>query len=148
MADGRILRFRRRESDGSTRALLTPGQAESISEALLADGLRARARKAARANPLHNARCLAGLAPARRAAIIAAARRNVNNRWTTALVIGVPVALYAAAMWLWDSTIPDSASFALLGLLFAPAIAIHAAMVRREIEALVQQKAARRQRAV
>jgi hypothetical protein len=138
MADTPILRFRRRARDGSTHPLLSPGQAESISEGLLAGEREARAKKAVRVHPLHDAQCLARIAPARRAAIVTAARHNVNNRWTTALVLAVPMALYGAAMWIWADAVPDLAGMALPIFLFGPAIAVHARLVRREIGLLVE----------
>src|SRR5579862_3181692 len=107
MADTRILRFRRRAPDGATRPLLSPGQAESISEGLLAGEREARAKKAPRVHPLYDVECLVRVAPARRAAIITAARHNVNNHWTTAAVIALPMALYGAAMWVWADALAD-----------------------------------------
>ena len=142
MADPRILRFRRRAADGSTTPLLSPGQAEQISEAMLAGERGARPEKARRTYSLHHAPCLAQVAPARRRAIVAAARRNVNNRWTTALVIAVPIAVYGVAVWIGKGLVPDVVEAALPIVLFAPAIAVHAVLVRREVEALVARESA------
>jgi hypothetical protein len=146
MADTRILRFRRRSPDGGTRPLLDPTQAESIAEGLLEGERheRAKAKRSARVNPLHDMECLARIAPGRRAALVSAARRNVNSRWTTALVIGVPMALYGGAMWAWADAIPDHVGIALAIVLFAPALAVHVRLVRREIEALVEHEPDRR----
>jgi hypothetical protein len=142
MGDTPILRFRRRARDGSTRPLLSPGQAESIAESLLAGEREERAKKAARVHPLHDVECLGRIAPVRRAAIVAAARNNVNNRWTTALVIGVPMAIYGAVMWIWADVIPDLVGIALPVVLFGPAVAVHVMLVRREVEALAQREPA------
>lgn len=122
--------------------MLTPGQAESISEELLAgerreQGSRPRVRLDTWIDGIEG---LERVAPNRRAAIVRAARRNVNNRWTTALVYGGPIAIYAGVMGLWGDAIPDLAGIALPLALFAPAIAVHMRLVRREIEALVERE--------
>ena len=140
MADMRILRFRRRARDGSTHPLLSPRQADAISDELLAGERQARAstRRAARPQPFPGVPDLADVAPARRAEIVAAARRNVNSRWSTGLVILVPIALYGAALWIWGGTIGGPADIALPLVVFLPAFAVHARLVRREIRALMR----------
>ena len=137
MADRRILRFRRRAPDGSTQPLLSAGQAERISEGLLAGERQAQSKKPGWKRPFHDTPCLAQVEPTRRRAIVAAARRNVNNRATTALVLAVPIALYGTVMWIGEGVIPGAIRTALPIVLFVPAIAVHVMLVRREIEALV-----------
>jgi hypothetical protein len=150
MDDARIVRFRRRWRDGSTSPLLSAGQAEAISEELLADERRARAKWRQRRvePPQYGAKCLHRLAPARRRAIVAAACRNVNSRWVTGLVIGVPLALYGVAMWLGDGVMPEYFGIYMLMLLFLPAIVIHIGLVRREIERLVAGESVAEQRSL
>ena len=149
MAD-RILRFRRRWRDGSTHPLLSVGQAEAISEDLLADERKARRKRQRRRiePPQYGAKCLHRLAPARRRAIVAAACRNVNSRWVTGLVIGVPLALYGVAMWLGESAMPEYFGIYMLLVLFLPAIVVHMGLVRREIARLAASEPAAEQRSL
>jgi len=151
MADGRVVRFRRRWRDGTTRPLMSAGQAEAISEHLLADERKARAARMRRRRaepPQYGAKCLQQFAPARRRAIVATAIRNVNSRWVTGLVVGIPLALYGVAMWFGESAMPEYFGIYMLMVLFLPAIAIHIGLVRREIERLVAGESAAEQRSL
>jgi hypothetical protein len=149
MAD-RVLRFRRRWRDGSTHPLLSAGQAEAISEDLLAGERKARAKQRRRRDepPQYGATCLKRFARARRRAIVRAAVRNVNSRWATGLVVGVPLALYGVAMWFGESAMPEYFGIYMLLVLFLPAIVIHIGLVRREIERLVASESAAQQRSL
>jgi hypothetical protein len=138
-----ILRFRRRTPDGGTAPLLTAGQAESIAEGLIAEERRALEKKHALSQPTYGAKGLSRMAAARRAAIVRTARRNVNSRWSTGAVIAVPIGLYALATWLGESVVPAALASALPLILFVPAIAVHALLVRREIELLAGRESAR-----
>ena len=143
MAERRVLRFRRRAPDGSTTPLLSAGQAEQISEAMLAEQRKAhaKARVPRRWHWDYGVKSLARVEPPhRRAAIVRQALRNVSNSWTKALVTLVPIALVVAFIVLadfagWHSRGP-------LGILIGtvvglPFLAIHTRLMRREIEALV-----------
>jgi hypothetical protein len=150
MDDGRVMRFRRRWRDGSTSPLLSAGQAEAISDELLAGERKARAKWRQRRvePPQYGAKCLHRFAPARRRAIVAAAIRNVNSRWVTGLVIGIPLALYGVAMWFGEAAMPEYFGIYMLMVLFLPAIVIHIGLVRREIERLVAVESAAEQRSL
>ncbi len=140
MADPRILRFRRRARDGTTTPLMTPEQAERISEALIAEKRKPAGRlRAAFMQPpwLYDVKGLTQVEPpARRAAIVREAMRSVNNSWKALLAAG-PLLVYAAIAAFGKEPKGVAPNFALGVGLALPVAALHARFVRRKIAELV-----------
>ncbi len=143
MDERRVLRFRRRAPDGSTTPLLSPGQAEQISEAMLEEQRKAQPRPR---SPLlwhwdYGVKNLALVQPpSRRHAIVRKALRNVNNGWRKAVLTFVAIAV---AVGIVESTVLAGWHVKwplgiVVGVIVGlPGFVIHTRLMRREIEALV-----------